>query len=86
MPFRSPVAVPVRPLLPVIILPCRQAPVPAAPGNKGSQPHIHAVDEAVHGRLIEHFNQTLPQASKELGVIQLTPPALRYAIFRPGKD
>ncbi|MOA05466.1 hypothetical protein D3C78_1250660 [compost metagenome] len=77
---------PIAPLLLIIIFQRCEAHHQRAAIAKRPQTHIDAVDKAVDGLLIQRFDEPLPQAGKELGVIQLTPPALGVTVFRIGKD
>ena len=80
------VTLPVAPLLLVIILQRGKAQHQRATFAKRTQPHIHAIDEAILRWLIQHFNQPLPHAGKKLRVIQFPASALRTTMFRPGKN
>ena len=80
------VTLPVAPLLLVIIFQRRKAQHQRATFPKRTQPHIHAIDEAILRWLIQYFNQPLPHAGKKLRVIQFPASALRTTMFRPGKN
>ena len=80
------VTLPVAPLLLVIIFQRGKAQHQRATFAKRTQPHIHAIDEAILRWLIQHFNQPLPHAGKKLRVIQFPASTLRTTMFRPGKN
>ncbi len=80
------VTLPVATLLLVIIFQRGKAQHQRATFAKRTQPHIHAIDEAILRWLIQHFNQPLPHAGKKLGVIQFPASTLRTTMFRPGKN
>ena len=84
--FHHRVAFPVPALLLVIILQRRKAEHQRPAVAKRSQAHVHPIDKAVLRRLVERLDQPLPQAGKELGVIQLAAAAAGGAMLRPGKD
>ena len=84
--FHHRVALPVAPLLLVIILQRGKAQHQRAAVAKRAQAHINAVDKAILGGLIQHLNQALPEAGKKLGVVQLATAAARGAMLRPGEN
>ncbi len=80
------VAFPVAPLLLVIIFQRGKAQHQRAAVAERTQAHIHPVDKAVLGGLIQGLNQPLPQPGEELGVIQLATSAAGGPLLRPGED
>ena len=84
--FDHRVTLPVAPLLLVIIFQRGKAQHQWPAVAKRTQTHIHAVDKTILGGLIQRLNQPLPQAGKELGVVQLATTAARGAVLRPGKN
>ena len=84
--FDHRITLPVAPLFLVIIFQRGKTQHQRATVAKRAQTHIHPVHKAVHRRLVQHFDQTLPHAGKELRVIQLAPTAPGGTVLRPGED
>ncbi len=80
------IALPVAPLLLIVVFQRREAHHQWAAVAERPQPHIDTIDEAVDGLLIQRLDQPLAQAGEELGIVQLAPPALGLAVFRVGED
>ena len=84
--FNHRIALPVAPLLLVVILQRGKAQHQRSAVAKRAQAHVHAVNKTVLRRLIQRLNQTLTEAGKELGVVQLATAAARGAVLGPGKN
>ena len=84
--FHHRIALPVAPLLLVIIFQRGKAQHQRAAVAKRAQAHIHAVDKAILGGLIQHLNQALSETGKKLRVIQLATAAAGGAVLRPGEN
>ena len=80
------VTLPVTSLLLVVIFQCGKAHDQRTAIAKRPQPHIYTIDKAIHGGLIQYFDQPLAHTGKELSIIELTPSAARGAVFRPGEN
>ena len=80
------VALPVAPLLLVIIFQRRKTQHQRAAVAKRTQPHVHPIDKTILGRLIQNLDQPLSHACKKLRVIEFAASPLGRAVLRPGKD
>jgi len=80
------VALPVAPLILVVLLQCIEAQHQRAGGTVGAQPHVDAKDEAVDGDGIQRLDQLLPQAHEEFLVVQRALGTDRLAPFRVAED
>ncbi|CRO72384.1 hypothetical protein PAERUG_P45_London_17_VIM_2_12_12_01725 [Pseudomonas aeruginosa] len=80
------VALPVAPLVLVVLLQRGEAVDQRSAGAVGTQAHVDAEDEAVDGDRIQRLDQLLPQAGEELLVVQRTLRPLGLAALRVTED
>src|SRR5690606_36988952 len=80
------VALPVAPLVLVILFQRAEAHHQRAGGTVRPQAHVHTEDEAIYGWRIQRLDKTLPKADKKLLVIQRAARSGGFATFRVAED